>query len=229
MLNSIFASFSDSIYYAFLKDSRYTMLIDGLWVSLAITLMAVVLGVIIGLFLSICKISKTRILAPFADGYIAVIRGTPVVVQLTFIYFVVFANAGGLPTIVVAGIAFGINCGAYVAEIIRAGIQAVPKGQMEAARSLGMSYGKAMRHVIIPQAVKNILPALGNEFIVLLKETSVAGYIALNDLNRGALQIRNITYDAFTPLIAAAYLYFLLTAGLSAIQRQVERRLSQSD
>jgi His/Glu/Gln/Arg/opine family amino acid ABC transporter permease subunit len=229
MLNSIFASLSDSIYYAFLKDGRYALMLDGLWVSLGITLMAGVLGVLIGLFLSIFKISKTRVLGPFADAYIAVIRGTPVVVQLTFIYFVVFANAGSIPTIVVAGIAFGINCGAYVAEIIRAGIQAVPKGQMEAARSLGLSYGKTMRYIIIPQAVKNILPALGNEFITLLKETSVAGYIALNDLNRGALQIRNITYDAFTPLIAVAYIYFLLTAGLSAIQRRIERRLSQSD
>ena len=228
MLDGIFMFFSDKLFAAFIKDDRFMHILDGLLTSIQITLIAVVIGLVVGLFMAIFKIMGKKPLSTIADIYISIIRGTPVVVQLTIIYFVIFASVD-LPLILIAAMAFGLNSGAYVAEIIRAGIQAVPKGQMEAARSLGMGYAKSMRFVIIPQAIKNILPALGNEFIVLLKETSVSGYIALDDLNRGGIIIKNITYDAFTPIISVAYIYWLMTSSLSAIQRSFERRLRQGD
>ena len=220
---------SDRFFINFIKADRYQYLLQGLGVSLQLTIMAAVLGLVIGLLLAVCKITFRRgPLKAFADAYIAVIRGTPSVVQLTIIYFVVFASVD-VPKIVVATVAFGINSGAYVAEIIRAGIQAVDKGQMEAARSVGLSYFQAMRFVVVPQAIKNILPALGNEFIVLLKETSIAGYIALDDLTRGGTIIRSQTYDAMTPLLAVAVIYFLLTSLLAAGLNKLEGRLRRGD
>ncbi|MGI6706565.1 MAG: amino acid ABC transporter permease [Clostridia bacterium] len=228
LLNGIFRLFSNKLFYNFIKEDRFIFLVRGWIVSIEVTFFAAVLGVIIGLFIAIAKLSGKGIIKAIADWYIEVIRGTPTVVQLTITYFVIFASVD-IPKIVVASIAFGINSGAYVAEIIRAGIQAVDKGQMEAARSVGLSYPQAMRYVIIPQAIKNILPAIGNEFIVLLKETSVSGYIALDDLTRGGTTIRSLTYDAMTPLLTVAYIYFLMTASLSALLSKFERRLRQSD
>jgi len=228
LLTGIFQVFSNKIFYNFIKEDRFIFLVRGWIVSIEVTFFAAVLGVVIGLFLAIAKLSGKGIIKTIADWYIEVIRGTPTVVQLTITYFVIFASVD-MPKVMVASIAFGINSGAYVAEIIRAGIQAVDKGQMEAARSLGLSYPQAMRYVIIPQAIKNILPAIGNEFIVLLKETSVSGYIALDDLTRGGTTIRSLTYDAMTPLLTVAYIYFLMTAFLSALLSKFEGRLRQSD
>ena len=222
------AKMSDTIFYNFIKDDRYMYLVDGLGVSIQITIYAALIGVALGLLLAVMKLVGGKLLSAVADGYIAVIRGTPVVVQLTIIYFVIFASVD-IPQIVVAAVAFGLNSAAYVAEIVRAGIQAVDRGQMEAARSLGLNYYKAMRYIIVPQAVKNILPALGNEFIVLLKETSVSGYIALQDLNRGGLAIKGLTFDPYTSLLTVAYIYFLMTALLNGLLSSFERRLRKGD
>ena len=160
--------------------------------------------------------------------YLTVVRGTPVVVQLLIIYFVIFGSVD-VSKVLVAIVAFGVNSGAYVAEIIRSGIMAVDGGQMEAGRSLGMSYGTTMRSVILPQAFKNVLPALGNEFIVLLKETSVCGYIALQDLTKGGDIIRSQTYDAFLPLIAVALIYLIVVVCLSQLLKKLENCLKKNE
>jgi len=160
--------------------------------------------------------------------YLTVVRGTPVVVQLLIIYFVIFGSVD-VSKVLVAIVAFGVNSGAYVAEIIRSGIMAVDSGQMEAGRSLGLSYGTTMRSVILPQAFKNVLPALGNEFIVLLKETSVCGYIALQDLTKGGDIIRSQTYDAFLPLIAVALTYLVVVVCLSQLLKKLENSLKKNE
>lgn len=204
------------------------MLIDGLKTSLILTLIAALIGVALGLILGVFRIRRIPVLSSLAEGLVSIIRGTPANVQLIVIYFVVFASAS-IDRVLIASIAFGINSSAYVSEIVRGGILSVDKGQMEASRSLGLSYGKSMRLVIIPQAIKNILPALGNEFIVLLKETSIAGYIGMNDLARAGLNIRAITYDSYTSLFMVAYIYFILTLMLSRLLSIMERWLRSSD
>ena len=171
---------------------------------------------------------KFKVANFFCKIYLTVIRGTPVVVQLLIIYFVIFGSVD-IDKLLVAIIAFGINSGAYVAEIVRSGIMSIDKGQMEAGRSLGLSYGQTMNYVIIPQAFKNVLPALGNEFIVLLKETSVAGYIALQDLTKGGDIIRSQTYDAFLPLIAVALIYLVVVVILTKLLGILEKRLKQNE
>ncbi|HOJ09704.1 MAG TPA: amino acid ABC transporter permease [Clostridiales bacterium] len=227
-IENLYRVLSDKIYYAFIKEDRFMYLVNGWSISVQLTLFAAILGIFIGMFIAIAKITGKPPFAQIADWYVSIIRGTPAVVQLTIIYFIILADVN-LPKTVIASIAFGINSGAYVSEIIRSGIQAVDKGQTEAGRSLGLSYSQTMRHVIIPQAVKNILPALGNEFIILLKETSISGYIALDDLTRGGTLIRSVTYDSMTPLLTVAYIYFLMTAMLSALLAKFERRLRSSD
>lgn len=246
---SIVAGFADAVYTAVIKEDRYQLLLNGLGMSLRLTICAAVLGVVIGLLLAIIKLQDLNTptgnrftrgvrkwLVGFANGYISVVRGTPAVVQLMVIYLIIFGRLfkgipflNAMPEWLVASIAFGINSGAYVAEIIRAGIMAVDKGQTEASRSLGLSAGSTMCHIIIPQAVKNVLPALGNEFIVLLKETSVAGYIGIADLTKGAQSIGAINYDYIVPLLCAAYIYFLMTTTLSTGMNALERRLHKSD
>ncbi len=239
------SSFADAIFRSLIKDDRYQMLIDGLWMSLKLTIIAAIIGIIIGLLLAIVKLQDAhrpgegRIrstlrgwLVGFANGYIAVVRGTPAVVQLLVIYFVVFGRLLSfipLEDYQMAALAFGINSGAYVAEIIRAGIMAVDKGQTEASRSLGLSQGATMRYVVIPQAIKNVLPALGNEFIVLLKETSIAGYIGLRDLTKGATSIGAVAYDYMVPLLCVAFIYFLMTTTLAAGMNAIERRMRRGD
>ncbi len=221
-------TFSRQIFLTLIKDDRFMYLVDGFVVSVQITLLSAVIGIILGLFIAICKLQRKGPLNSFAEGYITLIRGTPVVVQLTIIYFIILAQSG-LPAIIVASIAFGINSGAYVAEIIRAGIAAVDKGQMEAGRSLGLSYYKTMQYIIIPQAIKNVLPALGNEFIVLIKETSIAGYIAIADLNKGGQRIASITYDAMVAPLSVAYIYLLMTTSMAGLINRLERRMKRSD
>lgn len=198
-------SFANAIYVTLIQEDQYKQLLRGLGKSLELTAIAAVIGVILGLLLAIAKLQDVdnltgnpvviwirKMVAGFANGYISVIRGTPAVVQLMVIYFILYLRVlnklplfSGVSDVVIASIAFGINSSAYVAEIIRAGILAVDKGQTEAGRSLGLSGGSTMIHIVIPQAVKNVLPALGNEFIVLLKETSVAGYIGIADPDQG--------------------------------------------
>lgn len=251
-MNAILASFqnmvdgfADAVFLALVKEDRYQLLLRGLERSLILTLLAALIGITLGLLLAIAKLQDVnqltgnrfvvwlrKMIAGFANGYIAVVRGTPAVVQLLVIYFIIFGRVFRgvpLPDYIIASIAFGINSGAYVAEVIRAGIMAVDRGQTEAGRSLGLSGTQTMMHIVIPQAVKNVLPALGNEFIVLLKETSVAGYIGIADLTKGAQSIGSVTYDYIVPLLCAAFIYFLMTTVLSTIMGKLERRMRRSD
>lgn len=228
-----FSGFYTRFYNNFIQDQRYMWLVRGLWVTLRITFGSTFLGLIIGLVLAVIKTiqnsgKKVGPLGFLVDIYLTVIRGTPVMVQLLIIYFVVFASSSP-NTIFIAILAFGINSGAYVAEIIRAGIEAVDKGQMEAGRSLGFGYFSTMRLVVIPQAIKNVLPAMFNELITLLKETSIAGYIAIDDLTRAGMQIRSKTFEPFMPLLAIAAIYLVLVLILTAIMKKVERRLKEGD
>lgn len=203
---------------------------QGLGNTLLITVLAVVIGIVLGFVIAIIRSTNQltgRLKIPnfICRIYLTVVRGTPMVVQLLIIYFVVFSSVN-ISKILVAVIAFGLNSAAYVAEIVRSGIMSVDRGQFEAGSSLGFGYTRTMISIILPQAIRNILPALGNEAIVLLKETSVSGYIALNDLTKGGDTIRSQTYEAFLPLIAVALIYLLMVVGLSALVNRLERRLS---
>jgi His/Glu/Gln/Arg/opine family amino acid ABC transporter permease subunit len=227
------SDFIDRLYLNFVEDHRYLYLINGLKITLIVAFFAVLLGVTIGLIVAVIKVvamnnKKLRPLEVIANIYVTVIRGTPVMVQLLIIYFVVFAGVD-VSKVLVAIVAFGINSGAYVSEIIRAGILAVNKGQEEAGRSLGFSAAQTYRYIILPQAIKNIIPALGNEFISLLKETAVVGYIALQDLTMGGDIIRSRTYDAFVPLVTVALVYLLIVLFLSYLLKRLEVRLRRSD
>lgn len=224
---------ADKFYQNFIEDNRYLYLADGLKTTLTVTLFAVLIGIILGFLIAIVrstynKTHKLKFLNFLCSIYLTVIRGTPVVVQLMIIYYVIFASVNVSKT-VVAVLAFGINSGAYVAEIIRGGIESIDNGQMEAGRSLGFSYVQTMRYIILPQALKNVLPALANEFIVLLKETSVAGYIALQDLTKGGDIIRSRTYEALLPLFAVAIIYLVLVMIFTKLVKILERRLHNSE
>lgn len=217
----------------FVKDGRWKYLLNGFLVTIEISFCAVLMGLAIGFLVAVIRSTHDQtgrhtVLNILCHLYLTVVRGTPVVVQLLIIYFVIFA-AVDVSKVLVAIVAFGVNSGAYVAEIIRSGIMAVDRGQMEAGRSLGLSYGSTMRSVILPQAFKNVLPALGNEFIVLLKETSVCGYIALQDLTKGGDIIRSQTYDAFLPLIAVALIYLIVVVCLSQLLKKLETHLKKNE
>ena len=225
----------------FIKEDRWRQLLNGLGVTIQITLISIVLGLIIGVVIATIRSTydltkdemrgskKTvmKILNAFARVYLTVIRGTPVVIQLLIIFFVIFASSTN--GVMSAVIAFGINSGAYVAEIIRGGIMSIDKGQMEAGRSLGFNYIETMRYIIIPQALKNVLPSLANEFIALLKETSVAGYVAVVDLTRAGNIIRGKTFSAFMPLFAVALIYLAMVMILTYFVGVLERRLRNSE
>lgn len=226
-------SFTESFKQNFIENNRWHYLVDGLGTTLLITLLAVILGMILGFLVAIVrstydKTGKMKILNVICRIYLTVIRGTPVVVQLLIIYFVIFASVPISKTFV-AVIAFGINSGAYVAEIVRSGIMSLDQGQFEAGRSLGLNYRQTMTSIILPQAFKNVLPALANECIVLLKETSVAGYIAIQDLTKGGDIIRSQTFSAFMPLISVAVIYLVMVMILTHLVSKLERRLAQSD
>ena len=227
-LYDIIKAFSDGIFLTLIKDDRFSYLVSGFKLSILITLLAAAIGIVLGLIVAVLRLRGKGILAAIANGYITVIRGTPAVVQLTIIYFVILGPFG-LSDVLVASVAFGINSGAYVAEIIRAGIMAVDRGQMEAGRSLGLSYIQTMIFIIIPQAIKNVLPALGNELIVLLKETSIAGYIGMSDLNKGGTTIASITYNYMVPALCVAYIYLMMTTSMASVINRLERRLQRSD
>jgi len=217
----------------FIYQDRWRLVTSGLMMTLRVAFFAVLLGIALGFVVSIIratcdKTGKLKILDFFCRVYLAVIRGTPVMVQLLIINFVIFSGPA-VSRVFVAILAFGVNSGAYVAEIFRSGIMSVDIGQFEAGRSLGFSYLKTMIYIIMPQAFKNVLPALGNEFIVLLKETSIMGFIGLRDLTRAGDIIRSRTWDAFTPLISIALIYLMLVMGLTKLLSILERRLRTSE
>ena len=226
-------NFTASFYQNFIEDDRWKYMTDGLFNTLRITFFAVLIGIFLGFLIAVVrstydKTHKLGVLNALCKVYLTVIRGTPVLVQLLIIYFVVFGSVK-IDKTLVAVIAFGINSGAYVAEIFRSGIMSIDNGQFEAGRSLGFNYSQTMFYIVMPQAFKNVLPALGNEFIGLLKETSVAGYIAIQDLTKGADIIRSRTYSAFMPLIAAALIYLVLVMVFTFFVQKLERRLRNSD
>ncbi len=225
----------------FISDNRYLYIVNGLKVTLIVTFFAVIIGIIGGLLIAIIRSTYDMnskksgllntvlsILNSVCKLYLTVIRGTPVVVQILIIYFIIFGGVT-INKIFVAVLAFGINSAAYVAEIFRAGIMSIDKGQFEAGRSLGFNYVQTMLYIIMPQAFKNVLPALGNEMIVLLKETSVSGYIALEDLTKGGDIIRSRTFDPFMPLIGVALIYLFIVLLMEKLVSIVERRLKTSE
>lgn len=236
------ADFKADFVLNFIEQERWRFIVTGLKNTLIITFLALVLGLVLGVIIAIVRSSYDKTYTDTKPGikkvifwignaicklYLAVIRGTPVVVQLMIMYYIIFASSRN--SLMVAVIAFGINSGAYVAEIIRSGIMSIDAGQFEAGRSLGFGYKDTMIHIVIPQAFKNVLPALGNEFIVLLKETSVAGYVTIRDLTMGGDIIRAATYSAFMPLIAVALIYLVLVIFFAKLIGLLERRLRKGD
>lgn len=224
-------SWFERLHETFIVDQNYMWIVKGLGNTLLITLGALLIGIVLGGLIAVAKYysegtSRLKVINWICDLYTTVIRGIPVTVLLFIFFFVILVSAEGM---LVAVIAFGINSAAYMAELVRSGINAVDKGQMEAARSLGMSKWQAMRTIIFPQAIKNILPAIGNECIALLKETSVAGYVAVVDLTRGANLIRNNTFDAVNPLILTAIIYLVLVVGMTKLLSIFEKRLKRSE
>ena len=224
-------SWFDKLHETFIEGERYKWLLEGFGNTMLITLGALAIGVVIGAVIAIAKYfcegnKKLRWVNWICDFYTTVIRGIPMTVLLLMFFYIILVSANG---VTVAIIAFGINSGAYMAELIRSGINAVDRGQMEAARSLGLSKGQAMRKIIFPQAIKNILPAIGNECIALLKETSVAGYVAIVDLTRAATNIRNKTFDAVNPIIMLALVYLVIVVAMTKLLAVLERRLRRSD
>ncbi len=218
----------NKLYETFIETGYYSLIIEGFKNTILITLGALIIGVVIGMLIAVIKYfaEDVKALRPFAflcDFYVTAVRGIPVVVLLLIFYFIVMASADG---ITVAIITFGINSGAYMAELIRSGINAVDKGQMEAGRSLGMSKLQATGKIILPQALRYILPAIGNELIALLKETAVAGYVAVVDLTRAGNLVRNNTYDAVNPLMCVAVIYLVLVVLLTQLLKVVEGRLN---
>ena len=230
-IGEFFTSWGAKLASTFLEDDRYMMLVEGLGNTAVITLGALCIGVVIGALVAIIKycgegIPVLKPLCTLCDIYTTVIRGIPVVVVLLIFYFVIMQSANG---ITVGIVTFGINSGAYMAELMRSGIGAVDAGQMEAGRSLGMSRLQTTVHVILPQAMKNILPAIGNEMIALLKETAVAGYVAVQDLTRAGNLIRNNTFDAFNPLMVVALTYLAIVVALTRLLAVLEKRLHKGD
>ena len=216
----------------FIQSGHYKLILEGLGTTVKITMGALVIGVIIGLIITLIKYfaEDSRLLRPFGklcDVYVTVIRGIPVTVLLMIFYYLIMVTSTN--GVLVATITFGINSGAYMAELIRSGINAVDRGQMEAGRSLGLSKMQTMRRIILPQAVRYVLPAVGNEFIALLKETSVAGYVAVVDLTRAGNLVRNNTHDMFNPLMLIALMYLLMVVLLTKALGILERRLAKSD
>lgn len=234
-------SFMEKFQHNFISDDRWRYLTDGLAVTLKVTFFAVLLGIALGVVIAIIRSTYDKnkssmrgfgkfvlcLLNLICKVYLTIIRGTPVVVQLMIMYFILLVSSTN--QVFVAVLAFGFNSAAYVAEIFRSGIMSIDEGQFEAGRSLGFNYVQTMRYIIIPQAFKNVLPALANEFIVLLKETSVAGYVGLQDLTKGGDIIRSRTYQAFMPLIGVALIYLVMVLFFTWLVGILERRLRNSE
>lgn len=226
MVNKIINSFYESI----ICDGRYKFIFEGLLNTLIIAFFAVVLGFVIGILIAIVRHhhdtnGKLKILNRLCVWYVNIIRGTPVLLQLMIIYYVIFKSVD-ISIIIVGVLAFGFNSGAYVSEIIRAGINSIDEGQMEAGLSLGLKYNMVMRYIIMPQAIRNILPALGNEFITLIKETSAGAYIGIMELTKASDIIASRTYDYFFPLIIIALIYLVITLGLTKLVNRMEVKLN---
>lgn len=224
-------SWLEQLHRTFIANGMYKMLLEGFRNTIIITLGALLIGVVIGSIIAVAKyfsegVPKLKAVEVLCDLYVTVIRGIPVVVLLLIFYFVILIRSDG---VVVAILTFGINSGAYMAEVVRSGINAVDRGQMEAGRSLGLSKLQTMRKIIFPQAIRNILPAIGNEMIALLKETSVAGYVAVIDLTRAGNLIRNKTFDAVNPLLLVALVYLILVVGLTRLLNVFERKLKKNE
>ena len=220
----------DILYKTFISDDRYLFFLEGLKFTLIIAFFSVLLGLFLGILTSIIRdyhreTKKLKILSKICDVYVYVIRGTPTILQLMILYYVVFKSST-LSPIIVGILAFGINSGAYVSEIFRAGFEGIDKGQREASKTLGLNYIRTMRYVIFPQALAKIFPALGNEVITLVKETSIAGYIGIVELIKAADIISSRTYDYFFPLVVSAIVYLLLTFILSKVMKYGERKLN---
>ena len=222
------AGFSDTFYKCFIKEDRYKLLLSGISVTIKVSLLAVVIGILIGMVIAMCNLSRHKLLRIVGGIYTDVIRGTPSVTQLMIIYFVIFASVH-LDKWIIAAIAFGVNSGAYVSEIIRAGIMSIDKGQTEAGRSLGLNAFQTMSHIVIPQAIKNIFPALCNEFIVLIKETAIVGYVGLMDIQKAGDFIKIATFIAFMPLVGTAVIYYVLIKILTLILKRIEAALRKAD
>ncbi len=218
----------EDFYKCFIREDRWRLFLNGIGVTIKISLVAALLGLIIGFIIALCNLSKKKPLRIIGKVYTDVIRGTPSVTQLMIIYFVVFAYIMW-PKWLIAAIAFSINSGAYVSEIIRAGILSIDKGQTEAGRSLGLSRSQTMMSIIVPQAAKNIFPAMCNEFITLIKETAIVGYVGLVDIQKAGDFIKSATYRPFMPLIATAIIYFVIIKVLTLLLGRVEQRLRKSD
>jgi arginine/lysine/histidine transport system permease protein len=219
----------NDFYNSIIYDSRYLYLLEGIKNTILIAFFAVIIGIVIGTIISLTnnyykETKKLKILNFLANLYTTVIRGTPALLQLMIIYYIIFRSVN-VNLIFVGSLAFGMNSGAYVSEIIRAGIESIDVGQKEAGYALGLNYIKVMRKIIMPQAIKNILPALGNEFITLLKETSVAGYIGIMELTKAGDIIASRTYNYFFPLIIVAIIYLILTMGLAKLLKRLEGHL----
>ena len=217
---------------AFITEDRWQLYFKGLGITIEIAIFAAIIGLVLGTVLALMKLSTDRNGKPtvwslIATVYVDVIRGTPSVLQLLIMWFIVMKSSDN--GVLVASISFGLNSGAYVSEIVRGGIMAVPVGQMEAGRSLGLTKAMTMRYIILPQAIKNVIPPIGNEFITLPKETAIVGYVSLNDLTRVANLIQSRTYEAFMPLIGAAVIYFTVIKILTLLLSQLERRMRRSD
>jgi len=219
----------------FIEANRWKVLLGGIGITLQLTFFALILGLVLGVLVAVVRSSHDQlemdgkknvvinILNKICNFYLTVVRGTPVMVQLMIMYFVIMASTTN--KVLVGTITFGVNSGAYVAEIIRSGIMSIDKGQMEAGRSLGLNYVQTMTHIIIPQAVKNILPALGNEFIALLKETSIVNIIGIKDITKWAMNVQGRTYQAFMPFIGIAIVYLVMVIGISKLISVLERKL----
>ena len=221
-------AFLDDFALCFVKNGRWQYLVNGLGVTLEVALAAIAMGLVVGFLVAVVRSSHDKyghfpVLNFLAKTYLTVIRGTPMVVQLLITYYIILRSVDS--KIAIAILAFGLNSGAYQAEIIRAGIVSVDSGQMEAARALGLSYWRAMTRIILPQAVRNVLPALGNEFIVLMKDTSIVGYIALIDLAKGGDIIRSQTYSVYLPYLTVAGVYLVLVMTFTALLGKLERHL----
>ena len=234
--------FWDLFLLNFVEEDRYMYIVKGLGITLEVTFFATLIGILLGVIVAMVRSSHDKleeemrpgfgktvlfILNTIAKVYLTIIRGTPTVVQLMIAYFIIFAASNN--KVLIAILAFGINSGAYVAEIIRSGIMSIDQGQFEAGRSLGFNYLQTMLYIIIPQAFKTVLPALANEFIVLIKETSVSGYVGLQDLTKGGDIIRSRTYSAFMPLLAVAFIYLVIVMFFSKLVTILERRLRNSE
>lgn len=217
-----------SIYDTMISGNRWLLILSGLKITLIIAVFAVLIGTVLGCIFALMKVSHNKILKGIAEVYTTVLRGIPLATQLMIFYFVVFAPLGW-DRLVVAIISYGINSGAYCTEIFRSGIQGVDRGQTEAGRSLGLSSWQTLFKIVLPQALKAVLPTYTSEFIVLIKETSVASFIAVTDLTKSGDMIRNATYNAWIPLLTCAIIYLILTLGLTKLFAKLEKRLAKSN